>query len=524
MNISANNPSLINILLQQAAKTQEKKRPTFEQVFAKLNARSARIDANKRPINSMLTNEQLFRYYIKETEPLLRVSNESFNIEDALNPMKESDPNKIYGRGTTQTSDVIPSRNPYNNAENVGFTPTAIPRIGGSNRPISGRLASLAQQARIPSQPPVSSSQVGQTPSGSPDVAVAPASSAMPEPVASTASAADLQDADNNYREAVAVNNRLSAVNYATVSQEAQILLKTFFSEDYQDQSVYLLKQLIDNGMIENGVSGLFDLFYQVRLNKPTNEFMVNRIRQIVGSSVRPDEFNLAFNPNNVSEQQFLANITKRINAGSFFQPAEMARMNRELTLLDSISLANVVGQYLDNTEKAYYNIYGTSAVRNALAGDPADPFEAFNKLAADERNATAVFEGLMGELFNDMATEMITNTDINSTVLDPDLVAKISERNRARREAAEAGAAGAAGGGAAIAGDISEGLMTSSTIAEAGSPAGIDIDNVITRRGRGVQAGDVRGPYEKTRKKTAASTLQAAVRRTLAEGIKGTV
>ena len=110
--INASNPSLINILLQQASKSQEKKRPTFEEVFAKLNARSARIDANKRPMNNMLTNEQLFRYYIKETDPLLRVSNETFNVEDALNPMKESDPNKIYGRGATQTSDVIPSRNP----------------------------------------------------------------------------------------------------------------------------------------------------------------------------------------------------------------------------------------------------------------------------------------------------------------------------------------------------------------------------------------------------------------------------
>jgi hypothetical protein len=510
MNINASNPSLINILLQQAAKTQEKKRPTFEEVFAKLNARSARINANKRPMNSLLTNEQLFRYYIKETDPLLRVSNDSFNIEDALNPMKESDPNKIYGRGTTQTSDVIPSRNPYTYAENVGIAPAEVPRIGGTGRPISGRLASLAQQARIPTP-----SQVG--PPSAPDVA---ASAAMPDAssavaATSAASAADLQEADNNYREAVAVNNRLSGVNYASVSQEGQMLLKTFFSDDYQDLSVYLLKQLIDTGMIDRGVSGLFDIFYQVRLNKPTNEWFVGRIREIVGSVVRPDEFNMGFNPNNVSEQQFLANIKKRVQSSSFFQPAEMARMNGEINALDNASLANVVGIYLVNTENTYYSIYGNSAVRNALAGDPSDPFEAFNQAAADDRNAAAVFEGLMGELFNDMATEMITNTDINSTVLDPELVAKIAERNRAKREALEAGAAG--GGG------VSEGLIAasaSSTIAEAGSPAGIDIDNVITRRGRGVQAGDVRGPYEKTRKKTAASTLQAAARRTLEQGM----
>ena len=510
MNINANNPSLINILLQQAAKSQEKKRPTFEEVFAKLNARSARIDANKRPMNSMLTNEQLFRYYIKETDPLLRVSNDSFNIEDALNPMKESDPNKIYGRGTVQTSDVIPSRNPYNNAENVGIAPadaagaSAAPRIGGRTGPISSRFSALIQQARIPTP----SAPAAPAAPAAPEAAQAP--TYFPSPLPATA--ADLQEADNNYREAVAVNNRLSGVDYSTVSQEAQMLLKTFFTEDYQDQSIYLLKQLIDNGMTESAVSGLFDLFYQVRLNKPTNDFMVNRIRQIVGSAVRPDEFNRLYNPNNVSIQEFLANITKKVSVASFFQPAEMARMDREIALLDNASLANVVGQYLDNTKNEYYRLYGNSAVINALAGDPADPFEAFNKAVENERNADAVFEGLMGELFNDMATEMVTNTDINSTVLDPELVAKIAERNRAasviqaverRRNIQEPLP------------PLPEGLA-SSTIAEAGSPAGIDIDNVITRRGRGVQAGDVRGPYEKTRKKTAASTLQAAARRAL--------
>jgi len=503
--INASNPSLINILLQQASKSQEKKRPTFEEVFAKLNARSARIDANKRPMNNMLTNEQLFRYYIKETDPLLRVSNETFNVEDALNPMKESDPNKIYGRGATQTSDVIPSRNPYNNAENVGIAPAEVPRIGGRTGPISSRLATLAQQARVASAP---------TPSVPSPITPSQAPTYFPSPTS-----ADLQEADNIYREAIAVNNRLSVVDYGSVSEEAQILLKTFFSEDYQDQSVYLLKQLIDGGGIENAVSGLYDIFYQVRLNKPTNDFMVNRIRQIVGSTVRPDEFNKSFNLNNVSQQEFLANITKRINAGSFFQPAEMARMDRELALLNGAALANTVGEYLNNTQKTYYNIYSSSAVRNALAGDPVDPFEAFNKAAENDRNAEGIFEGLMDELFNDMATEMTTNTDINSTVLDPELVQKLADRAASVIQAAERRRA------------IQEPLpplpeLASSTIAEAGSPAGINIDNVITKRGRGVQPGDIRGPYntEKSRRKSAASTLQAAARRALEEGIKGSV
>ena len=71
LGFNASSQTLINTLLQQAMKTQDKKRPTFEEVFAKLNARSSKIDPNRQPINAMLTNEQLFRYYIKETEPKL---------------------------------------------------------------------------------------------------------------------------------------------------------------------------------------------------------------------------------------------------------------------------------------------------------------------------------------------------------------------------------------------------------------------------------------------------------------------
>jgi hypothetical protein len=517
--INANNPSLINILLQQAAKTKEKKRPTFEEVFAKLNARTARMDANKNPMNNILTNEQLFRYYIKDTEPKLRVSDESFNVEDALNPMREANPNKIYGRSAVQTSDVIPSRNPYNNAENIGIAPAAAPPAGMSSRPISGKLAALAQQYGMPTAAPLKIATTA--PADPADADQAP--TVFPEPLGD---AAAIQEADDKYKEAIAVNNRLESVDYSSVSQEAQMLLKIFFNDNYQDQSSYFLKQLADSrsGAIENAVMGLFDLFYQIRLNKPTNEFLNNRIAEMIGAdftagpAVRED-FDKLFNLNNVSGQDFLTNIKTKLS-GAYFTDREKARMDRELTSIDDASLGNTVGGYLTNKEQEYYRVYGNTVVFNAISKDPIDPFEAFNKAAADERNAEAVFEGMMDELFIDTATEMITNTDINSTVLDPELVKKLAERSKAAAEAATAATAGA-GRSVPRPSAIS---IPGSAEAEAGSGE-VNVDNAIMRRGRGVQPGDIRGPYEKTRKKEAASTLQAAIRRGLEQpSAKGSV
>jgi hypothetical protein len=502
MNINASNPSLINILLQQATKAQEKtaKRPTFEQVFAKLNARNARMDSNKKPMNSLLTNEQLFRYYIKDTDPKLRISDDSFNIEDTLNPMKESDPNKIYGSGATQSTDTIPSRNPYNNGFNVGFQDPlqaqAQARAGAAaaaGRPISRKLSTLAQQYAGTAQPASAAAAAAAVAdeSGQVPTVFAP----MPEVLGD---AAAIQQADNIYKEAIAVNNRLESVDYSSVSEEAQLLLKLFFNDNYQDTSAYFLRVLADSrsGGIESAVSGLFNLFYQTRLNKPTNEFLNNRIAEMVGAdftagpAVRED-FDKLFNLNNVSVQEFLTNIKPKL-ANAYFTDREKARMDRELTFIDGYSLANTVGGYLTTKEQDYYRVYGNTIVYNALSTDPIDPFEIFNKNAADERNAEAIFEGLMDELFIDTATEMITNTDINSIVLDPELVKKLAERARAKASAAST--APSAPTAPAI------NINAPAAPAEAGMGE-VNIDNVITKRGRGVQAGDIRGPYNKPKK-----------------------
>ena len=450
MNINASSQSLINTLLQQASKSQEKKRPTFEEVFTKLNARGARMDANKNPINNMLTNEQLFRYYIKETEPKLQISNETFSGEDLFNPMKESDPTKTYGSATTLTSDIAQALNPANNLPNVGLDYP--PDLRQPPAPVRAPRK-VATQSRMRTD------------------------NANEEEVAGAPVILDvvIGEADNNYRDALAISNRLEQANYDKVSSEGDMLLKILFSEDYQDHSVYFMKQLIDGGGIglENAVSGLFDIFYQTRLNKPTNNFITNRIKDIVGSTVLQNEFDKLYNPNNVSQQEFIQNITKKVNSSSFFNDAEKARFDRELAVIDEEPLGVMVGDYLDKVEKTYYDLYGRS-VRAVTSSSVSDPVVAFNSLASEGTNiATSIFNDLLDGMFNDDDTQLRTNTDINRTDIDPQIIGLIAGKQQIISKPSSSSISGA-----------TTITSPSSTIAEAGSGEA-DIDNVISKRGR---------------------------------------
>ena len=78
MNINAGRNSAVDVIVQSIMNKEEngkKKRPSFSTIFDKLN--SKKIDS-KKPLNNILTQEQMFRYYINDTEPLLKVSNDSF--------------------------------------------------------------------------------------------------------------------------------------------------------------------------------------------------------------------------------------------------------------------------------------------------------------------------------------------------------------------------------------------------------------------------------------------------------------
>jgi hypothetical protein len=78
MNLSASNTSLENIIIRQG---QDKKRPSFASVFEKINKRTANMNRIT-PLNNAITNEQLFRYYLTETDPKLRVSDDVFGEDE----------------------------------------------------------------------------------------------------------------------------------------------------------------------------------------------------------------------------------------------------------------------------------------------------------------------------------------------------------------------------------------------------------------------------------------------------------
>ena len=75
MNINAGR-NTVNLSLAK-----DKERPSFATVFDKLNARKLN---RKNPLNAVLTQEQMFRYYLEETEPKLGEMPDNFDLEDTI--------------------------------------------------------------------------------------------------------------------------------------------------------------------------------------------------------------------------------------------------------------------------------------------------------------------------------------------------------------------------------------------------------------------------------------------------------
>jgi len=84
MNINAGNPSLENIITRTLMGKKEK-RPSFQEVFNKLSKNSAMLNT-RMPLNSALTNEQMYRCYVQNTMPKLQKSNDTFG-ESELNAL-----------------------------------------------------------------------------------------------------------------------------------------------------------------------------------------------------------------------------------------------------------------------------------------------------------------------------------------------------------------------------------------------------------------------------------------------------
>jgi hypothetical protein len=485
MNINASSQSLINILLQQATKTQDKKRPSFEEVFAKLNTRSSKMDANRQPINAMLTNEQMFRYYIKETEPKLRISNETFSSEELFNPTKESDPNKVYGIGATLTSDIAQLRDPANNAPIVGI-PTAEP----AGVPAAPRVP------RVPTSP--------YTPDQQQDIS---------EAEMFIDSGADFLEYFNN--------TDMNAINDDSKEFLNVIFAKGIRDGDWGELGQYMFDRL-NNRLDEAGV--VADL-YQVmtafsampdgltkyhipraifKLTSPSNSFGgIDDYKAILEGSEL--DLRKRFYEHRDSNSSGL-----RESDGTYSRAvrAEGERQYGKYSL-DKLDPIDAVSAFFIADNQARIDFIKTGKAYESDIGDEGWVNPRLLEVQQTRRlGATGVMiRSLLDDMFNDIATQLTTNTDINSTQLDDQIIQNIANRQNKPRDILSP---------ATPASMLSQAITSpSSTIAEAGAGEA-NIDDVIMKVPRG--RGPDKLPRRTPARTEAASTLSAAMKRRLTE------
>ena len=136
--INVSNPTFNNILMLLNTRgnnpDKPKKRPTYDEVFNKISKRTQNLKSTKQPLNNILTNDQLFRFYIQDTQPLLQKSNEvvnegNTNLIQALTASKPSQ-NTTYGvadiGNTNEPNNVPQSRDYVDNPDNTAPAPPPI--------------------------------------------------------------------------------------------------------------------------------------------------------------------------------------------------------------------------------------------------------------------------------------------------------------------------------------------------------------------------------------------------------------
>jgi len=463
MNINASNQSLINTLLQQASKSQEKKRPSFEEVFAKLNARTARMDANKNPINNILTNEQLFRYYIKETEPKLQISNDTFSGEELFNPTKESDPTKTYGSATTAISDIAQLSDPANNLPIEGIAPPEVPAV-----------PTVPRVPRAPAPPPSPYTIDQQQEIQESEMFI---------------------DSGNDFLEYF--NN----IDMASVNDETKEFLNVIFAKgigdaDWGELGQYMFDRL-NNRLDEAGlIADLFQVMtafsampdgltkYHIpraifKLTSPSNSFGGIEDYKAILEGSEIDLRKRFYNHRDTNG----AGLREADGTYSRQSRAEGERQYGKYKL-DKFDPIDAVSTFFIADNQARIDKIKTGKDYERYEGDPNWVNPRLLEVQQTRRlGATGVMiRSLLDDLFNDVATQLTTNTDINSTVLDPQIVDNIAGRSSFF--------GGFFGGKsqAQSSSDLSKATTASSTsasstIAEAGS-GGANINDVVRRRG----------------------------------------
>jgi hypothetical protein len=481
MNINASSQTLINTLLQQAMKTQDKKRPTFEEVFAKLNARSSKIDPNRKPINAMLTNEQMFRYYIKETEPKLHVSNEVFSSDELFNPIKDSDPNKVYGQSSVLTSDIAQSLNPANNLPNVGI-PTP--------EPVSAPTA--PRVPRVPTSPYTPDQQ------------------------------ADIEEAEMFIDSGADFLSYFNNTDMNAINDDSKEFLNVIFAKgigdgDWSELGQYIFDRLnnrLDEGAVVADLYRVMTAFSAMPegLTKYHIPRAIFKLTSPPNSTGTIEDFKAILEGSEIDLRKRF--YDHRDSNGGGLREADGTYSRRTRTegerqfakySLNKFDPIDAVSAFFIADNQARIDFIKTGKDYERYEGDPNWVNPRLLEVQQTRRlGATgAVIRNLLDDMFNDIDTQLRTNTDINSTLIDDQIIQNIAGRQNRPIPEEE---------------DIQfPSTSPSSTIAEAGSGEA-NIDDVLMRvpRGRGVQLGDVRGKYEKTRKREGASTLQASVRRAL--------
>ena len=164
-------------------KNKEEKRPTFATIFDKLDARSKKLNS-KNPLNAVLTNEQQYRYYLQETEPMLHNNDDTFDLDDvvgnkSLKDMKLSEFAKLLSGNLEndvsnryETLQAIVSSNAsaplVPSSITISSTPAPAPVVPPPATPAA------AAPAAAPAPPPSGSSGTGTAPSAAAPSAAAP--------------------------------------------------------------------------------------------------------------------------------------------------------------------------------------------------------------------------------------------------------------------------------------------------------------------------------------------------------------
>ena len=164
-------------------KMKEEKRPTFATIFDKLDARSKKLNP-KNPLNAVMTNEQMYRYYLEETEPMLREAPDDYDLLDDVIGGKSLKDMKLSEFAKLLSGELESNRNVKYETLTATITPTPAAPIVPSSITITTPPSAPAPVAPAPVAPPSGSAPPPSAPPSSAPAPVAPPSGSAPAPVA----------------------------------------------------------------------------------------------------------------------------------------------------------------------------------------------------------------------------------------------------------------------------------------------------------------------------------------------------